>query len=700
MSERHIAGVDVGGTFTDFVFLDAAGRLTTRKYPSTPADPSDTVSYGLEAGRNAGEISPNYDLSHGTTVATNALLERRGANTALIMTQGFRDALAIGRQERRELYSLHPSRVAPLLPRDQCYELPERVDWRGETVTPLDESAASRLLDELAVKGVESVAVCFLFSYLNPAHERAVGAMARARGFDVSLSCEIAPEPNEYERANTTTANAFVAPILRNYLSRLETSARDAGAKILRVMQSNGGALSAAEAGAQAVKTALSGPAGGVVAAAALGRTLGLPRLLTFDMGGTSADVALIVNGECPVTTTGKLGGLPLRTPMLAIHTVGAGGGSLARLDAAGGLRVGPQSAGAVPGPVAYGVGEALTVTDANVLLGRLPTAVRLGGKKTLDAARVSRYFEEFASQLRCAPEAAAYGILQVVNAAMARALRHVSTERGHDPADFTLVSFGGAGSLHACELAEALQMRSALIPRFPGAFSALGLALAPIRREWVRSFAATPLDAEAGTWTREFLPALRREFIQGAKRAMLGEGLEPDDWRGTMTLDLRYAGQSFALAVVCPEDAMLPALRAAFHAAHRQRYGHADERETVEAVAARFVAVEASSRAMPLVATPEIPALPFATERVYFESGWQPTPLYYRAAVAADQVIFGPALFLQSDATTLLPPHWRAWADAAGNLRLEMRRSSAARGSGCEQAETCIAGDYDLGIQ
>ena len=674
MNQRSIAGVDVGGTFTDFVFLDAAGNLTARKRPSTPANPSEGVSQGLLAARDTGELGPEFEISHGTTVATNALLERRGAKTALLMTQGFRDTLAIGRQERRDLYSLTPSRAAPLLPRDCCYELPERMDWRGEIVTPLDERAAAALLNELAAKGFESLAVCFLFSYLNPLHEQAVGRMARERGLSVSLSCEIAPEPREYERANTTAANAFVAPILRNYLSQLETKAREAGAKTLRVMQSNGGAMSATEAGRQAVKTALSGPAGGVVAAMALGKSLNLPRLLTFDMGGTSADVALITDGACPVITTGELGGLPLRTPMLDIHTVGAGGGSLARRDAAGGLRVGPQSAGAVPGPVAYGVGETLTVTDANVLLGRLPASALLGGEKTLDSARVTRYFDAFAAQLNCSPETAAFGILQIANVAMVRALRHVSVERGHDPANFTLVSFGGAGGLHACEIAEALRINSILVPRFPGAFSALGLALAPVRREFVRSFPAVPLH-EANAALIEMLPAMRREFSETAAREMRGEALEPGDWRGTMSLDLRYAGQSFALPIDCPEDAVPNFLRQSFHAAHRLRYGHASEKEIVEAVAARFVAAEIEGRPGLRIELPAIPATPFETASVYCGTEWRSTPIYRREEVAAEQTIHGPALFLQADATTLLLPNWQVTADVSGSLTMTSQK-------------------------
>lgn len=671
MGQAERVGVDVGGTFTDFVLIGSDGRLEVFKRASTPADPSASVVAGLQEALAAGELTPGFALAHGTTVATNALLERRGAVTALITTAGFRDVLEIGRQARENLYSFHPARPRPLLPRERRLEVRERLDWRGEVMTELDSAQAAWLLDALQAQEVESLAVCFLFSYLNPAHERQVGQMARERGFAVSLSCEIAPEPREYERTSTTVANAFVAPVMAGYLGRLEERLRDLGAGSLRIMQSNGGALSAQEAAERAVATALSGPAGGVVAAAQIGREAGLDRLLTFDMGGTSTDVALIQGGRCPVVTTAELAGMPLRTPMLDIHTVGAGGGSLARLDAAGGLRVGPQSAGADPGPVAYGKGETLTVTDANVLLGRLPADVLLAGRLPLDGARVRAYFQKLAARLGRTPEAAALGIVDVANAAMARALRHISVERGHDPADFTLLSFGGAGGLHACALAEALGMPAVLVPRYPGAFSALGLALADVQREYVQ---ALPLQAERVEWSSPAIwEALRQQFERlehQAAEAMRREGIAPGSWHSQRLLDLRYVGQSFDLRVpVAAAD--LPATIAAFHTAHRARYGHADPREPVEAVAVRIVAVAALERPPLAVALPSSPGAPIGETEVLFAGGPQRTRLYAREALAPEQCIEGPALLLQPDATTLVEPGWSARADSNGNLLL-----------------------------
>ncbi len=584
MDAPVVVGVDTGGTFTDFVIRDADGRLTVRKLSSTPYDPSQSVLAGIREAQADSRLSEGYDVVHGTTVATNALLQRRGAATALITTAGFRDVLAIGRQARTELYAFAPGKPPVLLPRERCFELAERLDWRGQIVTPLDEAHTLTLLGELKAQGIESLAVCFLFSYLNPAHERMVGRLARERGFAVSLSSDIAPEPREYERAATTAANAFVAPLMEHYLTNLQTQTALLRAAHLRVMQSNGGALSAPEAARRPITTALSGPAGGIVAAAYVGKRAGFANLLTFDMGGTSTDVALIAGGQCQVVTNGSLGGLPLRTPQLDIHTVGAGGGSLARLDSAGGLRVGPQSAGADPGPVAYGRGETLTVTDANVFMGRLPADVRLGGRVPLDAERVRARFVEFAQSLNRTPEQAALGVLTVVNVAMTRALRHVSVERGHDPARFTLLSFGGAGGLHACALADALQMPTVLIPRFPGAFSALGLTLAQTRREYAHplpptrlpdmaadaagqekpassSLRADKFSLDTGDANRadtgRFLSALSLSFnaflneLRGqAGVDMAAEGIRAGQWQEEMLLDMRYVGQSFELRV------------------------------------------------------------------------------------------------------------------------------------------------------
>jgi N-methylhydantoinase A len=661
--------VDVGGTFTDFVMLGADGCLTVQKRSSTPTDPAQSVVEGLRAARAAGLLDPGFALIHGTTVATNALLERRGAVTALITTEGFRDLLEIGRQARDSLYTFHPTRPVPLLPRDARATLRERVDWRGDVVTPLDAAEASALLDRLAAQGFESLAVCFLFSYLNPAHERRVGALARERGFAVSLSCEVAPEPREYERASTTAANAFVAPLMARYLNRLEARLRETGAGTFRVMQSNGGALSAREAADRAVKTVLSGPAGGVVAAAQVGSEAGFARLLTFDMGGTSTDVALVLDGQCPVVTTSTLAGIPLRTPMLDIHTVGAGGGSLARRDAAGGLRVGPQSAGADPGPVAYGRGDTLTVTDANLRLGRLPADVRLAGHVALDGERVRAHFAPFSAQLGCSPEEAALGILRVANAAMSRALRHISVERGYDPAEFALLSFGGAGGLHACALAESLGMQAILIPRFPGAFSALGLARADARREYVQALSASGPTDWAAPETGAGLALRYAELERAAERDMAAEGFAPGRWHGERLLDLRYVGQSFDLRVPLAGSGDLPATIAAFHAAHRARYGHADPREPVEAVAVRLLAVGRAERLSLQTAIAEAPGEAIGESEVYCDRGWQRAALYLRDHLAAGQEIRGPAVVVQSDATTLIEPGWHAVIDRSGNL-------------------------------
>jgi N-methylhydantoinase A len=660
--------VDVGGTFTDFVFIGAEGRLLVRKRPSTPGDPSESVLAGVQEARNEGTLAANFALIHGTTVATNALLERRGARTALLVTAGFRDILAIGRQTRENLYAFHPSKPTPLIPREHCFEVLERLDWRGDILLPLEEEHADALLATLRKEGFESVAVCGLFSFLNPQHERILGEKARRHGFAVSLSSDIAPEPREYERASTTVANAFVAPVMGRYLSRLEARLHQADVGSLRVMQSDGGALSVGEAAAQAVKTALSGPAGGVVAAARIGRLAGSTHLITFDMGGTSTDVALILDGACPVVTTATLGGMPMRTPMLDIHTVGAGGGSLARVDIGGSLRVGPQSAGADPGPVAYGKGTQPTVTDANLFLGRLPADIRLAGFMPLDRERVAAHFAEFAAQLGVLPQEAALGIVRVANAAMTRALRHISVERGHDPADFTLLSFGGAGGLHACALAESLGMRSVLVPRYPGAFSALGLALADVRREYVR---ALPITG-APDWNAPETEARFAEYWatlrEHAETEMHREGVPVEAWQGERLLNLRYVGQAFDLRIPY-QKAGLPATIAAFHEAHRQCYGHADPREPVEAVAVRLVAVASSE---PIELRADLPATQGASLRetkVVYDTGAKSTPLYLREHLAEEQRVVGPALVLQSDATTLLPPGWCARVDSFGNL-------------------------------
>jgi N-methylhydantoinase A len=669
VTQQAIVGVDVGGTFTDFVFLTAEGEIQVRKRLSTPFDPSRSVLEGLREAREEGLIPPGFALVHGTTVATNALLERRGAATALITTAGFRDMLAIGRQNRETLYSFHPTRTPPLLPRERCFEITERLDWQGNVLRAPERAEIEALLDRLQAEGIESVAVCFLFAYLHPTHERLLGECARARGFRVSLSSEIAPEPREFERASTTVANAFVTPVLARYLGRLESQLQQVEAGTLRIMQSNGGALSADEAAAHAIKTALSGPAGGVVAAAYLGRQAGFSRLLTFDMGGTSTDVALIWEGNCLIASQGELAGLPLRTPMLDIHTVGAGGGSLVWLDAAGSVRVGPQSAGADPGPVAYGKGEELTVTDANVLLGRLPAQVRLAGHLPLHTERVQSHFERLAQRLNLSPQQVALGVVQVVHAAMGRALRHISVERGYDPSDFALLSFGGAGGLHACALADELNMRTVLIPRYPGAFSAFGLALADVQREYVRAFPPLGPLHRLPSEAQQTLSAALAEFQTIAQEELAREGIPVERCDFQPILDLRYRGQSFELRV--PFDPAAPLLEAArsFHALHLARYGHADTGQAVEAVATRLLAIGKVARPALRTHPANTPGLPQAQVRIVTQQQAEEAALFARSDLAPGQNIVGPALILQEDATTYLPPGWTAHAEATADI-------------------------------
>lgn len=483
-------GVDTGGTFTDFAWLDGDGRLRIHKQLSTPQDPSQAILTGM----GAMGVAEQTAVVHGSTVATNALLERRGARTALITTAGFADVLAIGRQNRPQLYALVPQKPEPLVPREWRFEVHERVSAQGEILTPLDPAALRPILERLAAEGIESVAVCLLFSFLRPEHERLIeevignwqlpmtNSQLPVTRPHVSLSSEILPEYREYERTATTVINAYVAPLMGRYLERL---AEGIAPRPLAVMQSNGGIISARAAGRQAARTVLSGPAGGVVGARFVAGRAGFEELITFDMGGTSTDVALCP-GRLPTTAEGEIAGLPLRLPIIDIHTVGAGGGSLARLDVGGALQVGPQSAGAAPGPACYpgSPNRQATTTDANLVLGRLDADHFLGGAMRLDRERAREALGELAQTMGVAtPETAAWGVIQVANMTMERAIRRISVERGYDPRYFTLVAFGGAGPLHACDLAASLQIPRVLIPPAPGILSALGmLAAAPTK--------------------------------------------------------------------------------------------------------------------------------------------------------------------------------------------------------------------------
>jgi N-methylhydantoinase A len=671
-----ILGIDVGGTFTDLVLLDGTGRVRIQKLLTSARDPSVAILQGI-ADLGAG---PETTVVHGATVATNALLERRGARTALITTEGFRDVLEIGRQARADLYALEPSRPEPLVPAHWRFELRERVDRHGRVLLPLDPEAVAGVARALRREGIQSVAVSFLFSFLNPRHEQLVrdeiAALAGEEIPLVSLSSDILPEYREYERTSTTVMNAYVMPLMAGYLANLE---RGLGGRRLRVMQSNGGAISAEGARAQAARTALSGPAGGVVGGFELARLAGFQDVITFDMGGTSTDVSLCP-GEVQHTSEGTIAGLPLRLPIIDIHTVGAGGGSIARLDAGGALRVGPQSAGADPGPVCYGLpgADEITVTDANLLLGRLDAGHFLGGRMALDLERTTARFQDLARRLSLPLEAAAWGVIRVANSNMERAIRTISVERGHDPRRFTLVAFGGAGPLHACELASTLGIPRVLLPPSPGVLSALGMVLADV----VKDYSQTVM-LRAHTLQPETLPHLLAPLLERARADLQGEGLAEESIELRPALDMRYTGQSFELTVALPGGPQeVEGLVQAFHEAHRRRFAYASEGEAVEIVNLRVQAVghSAKPRLTPREPGPSDPRAAHAGYKpVYFAASGSPrgarliiAALYERDRLVPGNMLVGPAVIWQLDTTTVIPPGWAATVDPWGNLVAE----------------------------
>jgi N-methylhydantoinase A len=707
-------GVDIGGTFTDLVRYQD-GQLQIHKLLSTPDDPARAMLAGLEAVTPGG-LAALQQVSHGSTVATNAILERKGARTALLTTQGFRDLLFIGRQNRPDLYALQPTLPPPLIPRPWCYEVPERLDPTGAVLTPLDMTALDRVLDAMQAEQIESVAVCFLYSYRNPTHEQAVQARMIERGLftegQIALSSEVLPEFREYERASTVALDAYVRPVMSRYLSRLEATlrtpplqpsrlretatergqggevlplqpsrlretARERGAGVrgwgLRIMKSDGGVISAARAREQAVQTALSGPAAGVIGAWHLARLAGFDRLLTMDIGGTSTDVAL-----CPGAPLhrpeSEIDGLPLRIRLLDIETIGAGGGSIARLDAGGALRVGPESAGAMPGPICYGRGGTqVTVSDANAVLGRLDAGHFLGGAMRLDAESARAAVTRLADQLGLPMERAAQGVIDIANANIDRALRRVSVARGHDPRGFTLMAFGGAGPLHACEVADRLSIPRVLIPRYPGVLCALGLLVADVRLDYSAAILQRVDDTLAGR-----LGTALHDLTRRAEADLKREGI-PDSARTlTASLEMRYQGQAYELSVPFPAPPLQPSrLREtalerglggevldAFHAAHERAYGHALHGRAMEVVTLRLVAVGLTEK--PTFGAAPIARPQPATPLQHRADG---TALYDRAALQPGDTLVGPALIFQLDSTTWLPAGWSARVDGYGNL-------------------------------
>lgn len=631
-------GVDAGGTFTDFVVLHDSGHLEVFKLRSNPHAAAQVILEGLD---RAGALRQT-EVIHGSTVATNALLERKGARTAFVTTAGFEDLLEIGRQNRPELYNLTPIPRPLLIPRELCFGVNERSYHDGSSARRLSPAELVRLASRIRRSDAQAVAICFLHSYRNAANERAVSKALSGLGIYVCSSHEISPEFREYERASTTAINAYVGPLMDDYLSQLEKSRRVR----ISVMQSNGGFLSTRDARQHAVRTVLSGPAGGVVGAKETARKSGYRRVLGFDMGGTSTDVSLI-DGSPRETTEALIDGIPVRVPMLDIQTVGAGGGSIARIDAGGLLRVGPESAGSEPGPACYGAGTQATVTDAHVVLGRISQL--LGGSMPLDGARAATAVDGIARRMKISREAAASSILRVANANMERAIRLVSVERGYDPRDFALVAFGGCGGLHACEIAEELGIGTVLISQYAGALSALGMLMADAVRDYSAGVLGR-IDLET-----EFLK-LERRACRESPRAQIER-----------TIDLRYRGQSYELNV--PWSKSIADARRSFHRAHERAYGYSRPSQEAEAITIRVRSRVPTPKPVP--ARPKARNTPDGTRRVWVGHGWRNIPVLDRAQLTrvARQ---GPAILVDYGSTTFIPPGWRFFADTAGNAVLE----------------------------
>jgi N-methylhydantoinase A len=672
-------GIDVGGTFTDFVVFERGSqRLEFFKLPTTHP-PEEGVLNGLrEIEARLGIARQDVErIVHGTTVATNALLEHRWAKTALITTAGFRDVLEIGRQNRAALYDFHVTRPEPLVPRRLRFEILERVDAQGRVVRELDESRVRGLISHL--REVESIAICFLFSYLHPAHEQRVRELLQQElKPPITLSCEVLPEYREYERTSTTVMSAALRPIVGVYLEQLAKQILTLGISApLEIMQSNGGLVSAQIAARHAERLLYSGPAGGAAGAQFLVQRAGFENVITLDMGGTSCDVSLITGGRVAQRVESTLAGYRVRVPMVNVHSIGAGGGSIAWIDTGGALRVGPQSAGSDPGPACYGLGEEPTVTDAHLLLGRLDPERALGGRQ-LQIRRARQVLQQkIAAPLKMRVEEAALGVLEIADAHMERAVRVITVERGYDPREYVLLAFGGAGPLHAATLAQRLGIRKVLIPATAGVLSALGMISADHRQDRVQSLLHLTTDVEPSD-LRQLVARLTRAAEQSLRASLATEEIEHRSW-----VELRYRGQAYELALELPATlprrvfthADLREVERRFHSEHERLYGYALGGHPVEMVNVR---VETTAK----MVKPELPKLErsrggYPQERirrlVYFAGeGAVECPIFLRESLTANLELKGPLILEGRESTVLLPSGWRAQVDTWGNLILE----------------------------
>ena len=682
-------GIDIGGTFTDVALVEeSSGRIGIAKILTTPRDFAQGVMRGIGLALQEHGVDPSSVslLAHATTVVTNALLEKKGARAGFIGTRGFRDLLELRRSSRRDLYDLFQDAPAVLVPRRWRFEISERIDAQGDVVTKLDEQEVAAVAAAIQTAGLQTVGISLLFSFLNDTHERRLGELLRSALPDVGvfLSCDVLPEIREFERASTTAVCAYVGPLLAGYLGRLQSATSALGLPDLHVMGSSGGVIDIAETLRMPAAVVESGPAAGVIAAALAGRQLGLPNVISFDMGGTTAKASVIADGEIAVTAEYEVGGSgnvnrwrngsghPIRVPVIDLAEVSAGGGSIAWVDPGGSLRVGPHSAGADPGPAGYGAGGTQpTVTDADLVLGYLDRESLLGGNLIVDIAAAERAIEMgVARPLRLTVPEAAARIAEIVNASMAEALRIVSIERGHDARGFSLVAFGGAGPVHAAALAEELQIPEVIVPPVPGAFSALGLVASDLKRDYVRT-----LYADLGTVD----PARVAEtlgLMEASGRTMLDTACVPAERRALLRqADLRYRRQAYELTVPLADGAVtrasLDAAMAAFHAKHEQTYGHANPAEPVQLVNLRLTAVGRLPKLT--LAQPGDPRTSRTREReVWFAAtGFTPTQVHWRPGLEGGRIVPGPAIVEALDSTTVVPPGWAAAVDAMGFIRL-----------------------------
>lgn len=678
----HRIGVDVGGTFTDFTMFDEnSGRIAYHKVPSTPTDPSEAIQQGVAEmlaayGVTAADVG---HFGHGTTVATNMVIEHRGAATGLLTTKGFRDVLEIGRQTRPHLYDYSVGKPPPLVPRQHRLEVAERVGADGTILMPMDENNLRAAVAALKTSGVEAVAVCFLHAYKMPGHERTARAELETQLPDVyiSLSSEVLPEFREYERLSSTVINAYVGPRMGTYLSRFLDRVRDLGITIEPyTFHSNGGLMSVRTVRQHPVRTCLSGPAAGVVGAVEVGRAAGFPNLVTFDVGGTSTDVSLIYDSRPLFTSSRLVADYPIKVPMIDIHVIGAGGGSIAWMDDAGALKVGPHSAGAEPGPVGYGRGGLQpTITDANLTLQRLNPVALLEGRMPveLEAAR-QVIFDKVAKPLNLKLETAAHGIIRIANANMSRAIRSVSTERGYDLSEFALFAYGGAGPLHAAEIAVECQIPRVVVPQEPGTMCARGMLLSDISLDFVRT-EITPADTT--TWVR--VCRLFDDMLVEGCAWLENERVESGKQSFHRVIDARYQGQNFEVKVEM--DQIEPGDLAMFHerfrAAHRQEYGYDIPDRTIEIVNCRLQAVGAVARAslFEIQGGGTLSDAAIDERQIYIsdQHGWVPTPVYARAKLPVGETIIGPAIIEEMSATTVMLPGQSAVVDEIGNIIIDV---------------------------